>query len=64
MSMAPNSPDGRRLVVRIPAGDGLVDGPSTNGPGWTCTVPQITVRPSIAQPGYHGGLTEGVLLDA
>ena len=66
MSMAPNSPDGRRLVVRTPAGDWLVDGPSTNGPGWTRTgtLPQITVRPSIAQPGYHGWLTDGVLHDA
>lgn len=59
----PNSPDGLCLVVKTPGGDWMVDGPSSNGPGWTRTgtIPRVTARPSIAQPGYHGWLTDGVL---
>jgi hypothetical protein len=57
-------PDGRSLVMRLPdGGEWTIDGPSTNGPGWerTGTPPQITARPSILSPGYHGWLTDGVL---
>ena len=65
-------PDGRSLIMRLPGnGEWAIDGPSSNGPGWTRTgePPSITVRPSIlshpssAGPGYHGFLTDGVLSD-
>lgn len=69
--------DGHCLVVRTPGGDWCVDGPSSNGNGWTRTglVPDITARPSILMgevksedgkvfsPGYHGFLTNGVLIE-
>lgn len=61
--------DGIFLQVKLP--DGIwwdVDGPASNGApgstGWTRTgvVPEITARPSIATPGYHGFLTDGYLV--
>ena len=66
-------PDGRCLVVRCPASpdgsgvsDWMVDGPSTNAPGWTRTgePPNVTASPSIfvrAPDGFHGWLRDGVL---
>ena len=62
-------PDGRCLAVKTPAGEWMVDGPSTNGKGWTRTgtPPNVTARPSIGigkKDGgwvYHGFLTDGVL---
>lgn len=65
-------PDGRSLVMRLPGGgEWTIDGPSSNGPGWTRTgePPKITARPSILsygsakRKGYHGWLTDGVLSD-
>jgi hypothetical protein len=56
--------DGKCLVVKLPDGrDWVVDGPANNGPGWERegVVPNITVRPSISTPGYHGFLTNGWL---
>lgn len=69
MSNIYKGPDGKCICLRLPNGvDWLVDGPSTNGPGWTRTgtVPKITARPSIfARQGlpnsYHGFLTDGEL---
>jgi len=58
-------PDGRCIAVRLPDGmDWLVDGPASSGGRWTRagTVPRLTVRPSILTPGYHGFLTDGVLV--
>jgi hypothetical protein len=61
-------PDGLYLVVRTPAGDWLVDGPSSNGnsAGWQRTgkPPYISVTPSIgfgAPMRMHGWLRNGVL---
>lgn len=57
-------PDGRALYLRLPDGhDWFVDGPSRSGGHWERTgePPRITARPSIASPGYHGWLTDGVL---
>lgn len=57
-------PDGRSLILQLPDGRPWhIDGPSTNGNGWTRTgeAPRITARPSILTPGYHGWLTDGVL---
>ena len=63
-------PDGRSLMLMLPDGRlWHVDGPSTNGDGWTRTgdAPRITARPSILTHGadgresYHGWLTDGVL---
>ena len=65
-------PDGRSLVMRLPGGgEWAIDGPSSNGPGWSRTgePPKITARPSILShasgtiKGYHGWLTDGVLTD-
>jgi hypothetical protein len=59
-------PDGLSLVVRLPDGhDWHVDGPASNGGGWTRTgdAPRITVRPSILTPKYHGWLTDGQLVE-
>lgn len=61
-----SGPDGRCLFLRLPDGtDWMIDGPARNGGGWTRTgePPKITARPSIASPGYHGWLTDGVLSD-
>ncbi len=58
-------PDGHTLVVKLPDGtDWQPDFPAGNsGTPWTRTgdVPRVTCRPSIASPGYHGFLTDGVL---
>ena len=66
-------PDGHCLVVKTPAGDWMVDGPSTNGNGWTRTgvPPLVTANPSIwvgcpetvPPKGYHGFLQNGTLTD-
>lgn len=59
-------PDGLCLMLRLPDGhDWMIDGPARSGGGWTRTgtPPQITARPSIASPRYHGWLTDGVLSD-
>lgn len=58
-----NDPRGP-LVVRCPGGsEWNIDGPSTNGDGWTRTgtPPLVTANPSIVVPGYHGWLKDGVL---
>ena len=58
-------PDARCLVIRLPGHyDWLIDGPASNGPGWTRTgtPPDLTARPSIMVPGYHGFLTDGYLV--
>ncbi len=41
--------DGMSLVCKTPAGEWLIDGPASNGPGWTRTgaPPDIVVTPSI-----------------
>jgi hypothetical protein len=67
-------PDGRCLVVRTPAGDWIVDSPSSNSrTPWTRTgtPPFVTATPSILfDPernggcGYHGWLRDGKLLPA
>lgn len=60
-------PDGLHLVVRLPDGnEWFIDGPATNGPGWTRTgvAPKLTVTPSIATPTYHGWLRDGKLVSA
>ncbi len=56
------------LECKLPGGTWwCVDGRANNGtpgsPGWTRTgvVPEITARPSIAAPNYHGFLTDGYL---
>ncbi len=57
-------PDGIALFVMTPGGEWFVDGPATNGGGWTRqgTVPKVTARPSILiKSGYHGFLTDGFL---
>lgn len=59
-------PDGIDLVVKTPDGDWQIDGPSSNGGnGWTRTgeIPDVTVRPSILMPNYHGWLTNGSLIE-
>lgn len=62
------NPDGLYLVLRTPAGDWLIDGPSSNGggAGWTRTgkPPLISATPSIGfgEPmRMHGWLRNGVL---
>lgn len=60
------APDGRALVVKLPDGTHwCVDGPATNGPGWTRSGewPRVTAAPSIDSGGYHGFLRDGVLTD-
>lgn len=65
-------PDGHCYVLMTPAREWVIDGPSTNGGGWTRTgeAPRFTVTPSIGQQApdgswlYHGFLTDGVLRDA
>lgn len=59
-------PDGRSLVARLPDGtDWAMDAPSKSGGKWERSgePPRIAVRPSIASPGYHGWLTDGILSD-
>jgi hypothetical protein len=59
-------PDGRSLVMRLPAGgEWAIDGPSRSGGRWTRTgePPLITARPSILSTHYHGWLTDGILSD-
>lgn len=56
------------LIVKTPAGDWDIDGPSSNGNGWTRegTAPAITARPSIGIGTpfrYHAWLTAGELVD-
>lgn len=58
--------DGRCLMVVLPdKTEWVIDGPATNGAGWTRSgePPRITARPSIGSPGYHGWLNDGVLSD-
>lgn len=57
--------DGMVLCVRTPGGDWVIDAPSRNGGFWsrTGTAPDITVTPSIVQPGYHGWLRDGCLVE-
>lgn len=64
--MPSKGPDGKSLMVMTPAGDWWVDGPSSNGPGWTRTgvPPNLTIRSSICIGNpvrYHGFLTNGFL---
>lgn len=64
MADAWHGPDGLALYLRLPDGhDWFIDGPARSGGYWTRTgeAPRITARPSIASPGYHGWLTDGVL---
>ena len=58
-----NPADGRSLMVKCPGGgEWNIDGPSTNGSGWTRTgtPPEITVTPSIQTANYHGHLKAGI----
>jgi hypothetical protein len=63
---APN--DGISLVVQTPGGAWFVDGPASNGPGWTRTgdpranPPTVTATPSIQCFSYHGCLRGGKLV--
>lgn len=61
---------GTPLILECKLPDGTwwcIDGEANNGtpesPGWTREgdVPNITARPSIATPGYHGWLRDGYL---
>lgn len=63
-------PDGQCWAVMLPPGrdvgnEWLIDGPSSGGGFWqrTGTAPNITARPSILTPRYHGWLDGGVLSD-
>lgn len=59
-------PDGMSLNVMLPDGTPwFIDGPSRTGGHWTRTgtPPNVTARPSILSPHYHGWLTDGVLSD-
>lgn len=54
------------IVVCCPNGrEWMVDAKSTNGDGWKVTgePPTITCAPSIAVPGYHGFLRDGVFTE-
>lgn len=63
---------GPHLIVRLPGNwDWDIDGPSSNGAGWTRTgeAPNVTARPSIGVPEprgggwrYHAFLTDGILV--
>jgi hypothetical protein len=63
-------PDGRSLTVALPPNGGMdywvIDGPSSNGNGWTRTgKPEdgtLDVNPSILTPRYHGFLRNGFLV--
>jgi hypothetical protein len=60
------------LILKTPGGDWDIDGPASNGPGWTRTgePPLITATPSIGMHNrdgswrYHGWLRNGELVDA
>lgn len=57
-------PDGHAWTVMLPDGsDWCIDGPSSNGDGWRRSgeAPNLTARPSILTPAYHGWLTNGEL---
>lgn len=64
-------PDGHCLVLLVPGGQWMVDGPASNGPkgkpGWTRsgTPPDVTASPSIGIGErceiYHGWLRNGIL---
>lgn len=64
-------PDGHCLIVQVPGGQWVVDGPASNGPknkpGWTRsgTPPNVTASPSIGigehYEVYHGWLRDGIL---
>jgi hypothetical protein len=62
-------PDGLALIVALPPNGGddwwHVDGQSSSGGGWTRTgtPPNITAKPSILTPRYHGFLTDGWLVE-
>lgn len=65
-------PDGQTLIVKTPAGNWLVDYPSSSGGHWTRTgtPPNITANPSIGFHRlngkgfeYHGWLKEGQLIE-
>ncbi len=65
-------PDGHTLVLKTPAGDWIVDGPSEKGKGWqrTGTPPKVTATPSIGMGKaggkgwtYHGWLRDGKLVE-
>ena len=58
--------DGMSLICKTPAGEWLMDGPASNGPGWTRTgkPPDIDVSPSIgigSPQRMHGWLRHGWL---
>ena len=63
------SQDGKVLVVKLPVGEWVIDGPASGGGKWTRTgsPPIITARPSIGvlkKDGgfaYHAFLTDGIL---
>lgn len=60
---ANRAPDGKNLIAICPDGsEWWIDGPASNGPGWTRTgtPPNVTCSPSILVPGYHGFLRDGV----
>lgn len=65
-------PDGQSWALMTPAGEWLIDGPSTNGGRWTRTgtPPKLTATPSIGKQlvngawQYHGWLRDGQLVDA
>lgn len=65
-------PDGHCLVVVTPAGEWVVDSPSSDGSGWNRTgvPPNVTATPSIGQQDldtggwkYHGWLRDGKLVE-
>lgn len=60
--------DGIILECKLPDGvwwcvDGTANNAPKDQPGWTRTgvIPDVTARPSIATPAYHGYLTNGYL---
>jgi hypothetical protein len=57
------SHDPAHLVAVLPSCELWdIDGPSSNGPGWSRSgePPAVTVSPSILTPRYHGFLRNGV----
>ena len=62
------TPDGKSLVVTLPSLEHwYIDGPSSNGGGWTRTGSvedgTLNVTPSILTPKYHGFLRDGHLVE-